>query len=260
MPILPILCLLAAYFLVRLATMLAGLAEGRLTRGSVTARPGSSAAAVPGRARWLRAGLLALLVAGALAQGLGHSIHAGMVLSRADTRNLTRAWMVANIPAGTRIVAEPVSPDEWAHQTRPGTSTASNPPQWSKYPSLVSRISPSGALEANATHQVGIEEYERTLSPALIGYYVRSGYCWVISGSTQSGRAFADPGAVPQAIVYYRALAAQGQVVYRASPYGSGQRPVPFGFDWSFDYYPLAYERPGPQMTIYRLHGGRCGS
>jgi 4-amino-4-deoxy-L-arabinose transferase-like glycosyltransferase len=260
MPILPILCLLGAYFLVRLGTTLGGLAEGRLARGFAMARPGSGAASVPARTRWLRAGLLALLVAGALAQGLAHSIHAGMVLSRADTRNLTRAWMVANIPAGTRIVAEPVSPDEWAHQTRPGSSTAGNPLQWNKYASLVSRISASGALEANARHQVGIEEYERTLSPALIGYYLRNGYCWVISGSTQSGRAFADPGAVPRAIAYYRALVTHGEVVYRASPYGSARRPVPFGFDWSFDYYPLAYERPGPQMTIYRLHGGRCRS
>jgi hypothetical protein len=33
---------------------------------------------------------------------------------------------------------------------------------------------------------------------------------------------------------------------------------VPFGFDWSFDYYPLAYHRPGPQITVYRLHGGGC--
>jgi hypothetical protein len=34
---------------------------------------------------------------------------------------------------------------------------------------------------------------------------------------------------------------------------------VAFNFDWSFDYYPLAYARPGPLMTVYRLYGGRCG-
>jgi hypothetical protein len=106
---------------------------------------------------------------------------------------------------------------------------------------------------------VQIENYERTLAPALIGYYTSHRYCWVLSGSTQSGRAFADPAAVPLAIAYYRALAQQGEVVYRASPYGRGEGPVAFGFDWSFDYYPLAYRRPGPQITIYRLHGGRCG-
>jgi 4-amino-4-deoxy-L-arabinose transferase-like glycosyltransferase len=238
MPILPVLCLLAAYFIVSLARLLA-------------------ATAVRGGVPWLRAGLLGALIAAALVQGLLHSIHTDQALSRADTRNLTRAWMLAHVPAGTAIVAEPVSPDEWARQVRPGTSTAENPHQWAKYPSLVSRITASGALAAS-THQVTIEEYERTLSPALIGYYLAHGYCWVLSGSIQSGRAFADPAAVPQAIAYYRALAAEGEVVYRSTPYERGRGPVPFGFDWSFDYYPFAYERPGPQITIYRLHGGRC--
>jgi hypothetical protein len=202
---------------------------------------------------------VSVLVAGTLAQGLVHSVHAGLVLSRADTRNLTRAWMLTHIPAGAPIVAEPVSPNEWANETRSGTSTASNPPRWRKYASEVSRISASGALEPNTLKKVSIEEYERTLAPGLIAYYETNGYCWVVSGSTQSGRAFADPAAVPEAIAYYRALAAQGTVVYRSSPYARGQGPVAFGFDWSFDYYPLAYARPGPQMTIYRLHGGRCG-
>ena len=121
-------------------------------------------------------------------------------------------------------------------------------------------ISTDGTLVPGAAKIVGIEDYERTLAPALIGYYERNGYCWVVRGSTQSGRALADPREVPLAPAYYSALQRQGEVVYRASPYGRGQRPVAFNFDWSFDYYPLAYDRPGPEMTIYRLHGGRCGS
>jgi hypothetical protein len=103
-----------------------------------------------------------------------------------------------------------------------------------------------------------LENYERTLGPALIPYYEQHGYCWVISGFTQSGRAFADPEIVPDAIAYYRALAQQAQVVYRASPYAPGKGPIPFSFDWTFDYYPLAFHRPGPEMTVYRLRGGRC--
>jgi hypothetical protein len=258
MPILPIACLLAAFFVLRVGDALLGLlGTRRLER-----RASAPLSRAPGRVRaprWIAAGVVSVLVAGTLAQGLVHSVHAGLVLSRADTRNLTRAWMLTHIPAGAPIVAEPVSPNEWANETRSGTSTASNPPRWRKYPSEISRIAASGALEPNTLRQVGIEEYERTLAPALIGYYERKGYCWVVSGSTQSGRAFADPAAVPHAIGYYRALAAQGEVVYRSSPYARGRGPVAFGFDWSFDYYPLAYERPGPQMTIYRLHGGRCG-
>lgn len=223
LPIFPILCLLAALFAVQLVDAIA------------RSRPR------------LRVAAGALLVAVLLVQGLVYSIHSGRVLARADTRNLTRVWMLAHIPPGAPIVVERVAPDGW------GT-------RWNKYPSLLLRISPTGAIEPDATEKVGIEDYERTLAPALIGYYQAHDYCWVVSGSTQSGRAFADPGEVPLAIAYYRALARQGEVVYRASPYTPGQGPVAFDFDWSFDYYPLAYDRPGPAMTVYRLHGGRCRS
>jgi 4-amino-4-deoxy-L-arabinose transferase-like glycosyltransferase len=234
LPIFPILCLLAAFFALRLLEVAV--------------------------ARRLQSGFAALLVAALLVQGLIYSVHAGLVLSRADTRNLTRAWMVTNVPQGASIVAEPVSPNEWAREVEHGSSTSANPYRWPKYPSLLSRISPEGALEPSSTplRKIGIEDYERTLSPALIGYYERNGYCWVVSGSTQSGRAFADPKAVPQAVAYYAALARAGEVVYRSSPYSHGRNRVGFDFDWSFDYYPLAYDRPGPEMTVYRLHGGRC--
>ncbi len=237
LPIFPLVCLLAAYFVVRLIAW--------------ATQPRSLPAAG-------RVAVATALIAALLAQGLIFSVHSGLVLSRADTRTLTREWMVANIPAGSRIVVEPVAPDEWAKQARPGTSTAANPYQWPKYAGLLPRVSAAGQLEAQARPQVGIENYETTLAPALIGYYEDNGYCWVISGSTQSGRAYADPRAVPQAVAYYEALARQGEVVYRASPYAHGHGPVSFGFDWSFDYYPLAYERPGPQMTVYRLRGGLC--
>jgi hypothetical protein len=238
LPIFPVVCLLAGFFLVR--------AIEAVTR---RARPSAP----------VRIAIAAVLVAATLAQGLIYSVHSGLVLSRTDTRTLTREWMLANIPKGAKIVVEPVAPDEWAREVARGTSTARNPYRWPKYPSLFSRVSAAGRLEPEPGPEAGIESYETTLWPVLIGYYEANGYCWVISGSTQSGRAFVDPGAVPHAIAYYRALARAGEVVYRASPYARGAGPVAFDFDWSFDYYPLAYDRPGPAMTVYRLHGGRCG-
>jgi Dolichyl-phosphate-mannose-protein mannosyltransferase len=253
LPIFPILCLLAAFFTLRAADALARLVVRR-RRGRPRSSSHLSGLAVPpsvlarrsrSPARW-RVALVTLFAAVLLAQGLIYSVHSGLVLSRADTRNLTRAWMVAHIPAGTPIVVEPVAPDAWGRR-------------WTKYPSELLRVTPAGTLIGNPTQLVTIEEYERTLAPTLLAYYRSTGYCFIVSGTTQSGRAFADPKAVPAAIAYYRALAAQGEVVYRASPYARGHGPVPFGFDWSFDYYPLAYHRPGPAMTVYRLHGGRCG-
>jgi hypothetical protein len=77
----------------------------------------------------------------------------------------------------------------------------------------------------------------------------------VVTGSTQTGRAYAEPDQVPDAIRYYDELRRRGHVVYRASPFAKGAKPVPFSFDSSFNAYPLAYERPGPEIVIYRLDG-----
>jgi 4-amino-4-deoxy-L-arabinose transferase-like glycosyltransferase len=235
LPIFPILCVLAAFFALELARSLAD--------------------------RWprLRTSAIALAVVAVCVQGLLYSVHSSLVLSRADTRNLTRAWMLANVPAGTRVVVEPVVPNAWVTDVGRGAAGATAP-RWLKYPSLRALVNPtSGALEPEG-RKVRPEDYVRTLSPALITYYERRGFCWLVSGITQSGRAFADPGAVPQAIAYYRALERQARVAYRVSPYRAGQGPVSFGFDWSFDYYPLAYGRPGPAMTVYRLPGAGCAA
>jgi len=254
MPILPLLCLLAAFFALQLAGALAGVL-GRALR-----RPAPSH---PRRRAQLAVAAGVLLAALLLAQGLVYSVHSGLVLARADTRNITRRWMLANVPRRARIVAEPVSPDGWAREDPGDVPPARNRGLWLKYPGLVNRLSPSdpaGPLLHDGGRVVGIEDYVRTLSPGLVSYYEQHGYCYVLSGSTQSGRAFADPHAVPLAIAYYRTLRERGEVVFRSSPYGRGGGAVPFGFDWSFDYYPLAYTRPGPEMTIYRLRGGRCAA
>jgi hypothetical protein len=240
LPIFPIACLLGAFFALALVDV--------LTRRARTEGPR------------LRAGLTALAVLLLCAQGLVYSIHSDLLLSRTDTRTLARQWMVAHIPPGTSIVAEPVSPDAWAYDIGRFNPNTINGARWNKYDSLRAAFAANGAFLGETGPSVGIEDYERTLRPALIPYYESQGYCWVVVGSTQAGRAYAEPRAVPQAIAYYQALARQGRVVYRVSPYAAGAKPVAFNFDWSFDYYPLSYQRPGPEMTIYRLSGGRCRS
>ena len=55
-----------------------------------------------------------------------------------------------------------------------------------------------------------------------------------------------------------RELERRADVVHEDSPYDAGADPVEFNFDWSFQYYPLAYHRPGTLMTVFRLRGGRC--
>jgi hypothetical protein len=231
LPIFPILCLLAAFFALRVA------------------------GAIPARIPAARAAAIVIAAAALCAQGVLYSVHSSLVLSRADTRNLTRAWMVAHVPAGTPIVVEPVVPNGWVTDIGRGAEQA----RWIKYTSLLAVIDPRTGAPEREERRVRPEDYERTLGPALISYYERQGFCWVLTGSTQSGRAFGDPRTVPEAIAYYRELAGgRARALSSFSPYARGRRPVPFGFDWSFDYYPLAYERPGPLMTVYRLTGGRC--
>ncbi len=261
--IFPIACVLAAYFafvLVAAATVrVARLPRSPVERESSpprgTDRSGVRETGAPTRAR-----VAAILVSGLatiilLAQGLLYSAHNDLVLARADTRNLTRNWMVAHVPSGGRIVLEPVVLNSWIEEG----GGASRGERWLKYLATRSVIAPDGRLAPQAPRDVALEDYETTLSPALIGWYERQGYCWVVSGSTESGRALADPLAAPLAVAYYRALAARAQIAYRVSPYAPGSRPPAFSFDWTFDYYPLSYRRPGPEMTVYRLRGGRCG-
>jgi hypothetical protein len=102
---------------------------------------------------------------------------------------------------------------------------------------------------------VKVDRYERTLRPQLLDEYAARGYCWVAVGSMQQARAFAQPQLVPAAIAYYRALARRADLLLRVSPYSTGATPPAFNFDWSFDYEPGAYARPGPQIAVYRLRG-----
>ncbi len=212
----------------------------------------------PVAGRGFAIGLYTVAALALCGQGLAYSVHSGRLLSRQDTRALTRAWMVAHIPPGTKVVIEPVVPDGWAQDVGHPSRATANGNRWSKYPVFRTTLPLGGASPAGVPRTVTVEDYERTLRPALLRAYEAGGYCYVIVGSTQRGRAEADRHGVPGAIAYYRALEASADVIYRATPYGPGESSVPFNFDFSFDQYPMAYDRPGPEMTVYRLKTGRC--
>jgi hypothetical protein len=129
-----------------------------------------------------------------------------------------------------------------------------------RYATWLTDIDPQGQpLPAGQRRYVLVDQYERTLRPALLDEYVQHGFCWVVIGSLQAGRAFAQPYAVPSAVAYYAALASRARLVYHVSPFTPGQRPIPFNFDWSIDYYPRQFHQPGPEISVYRLTGGNCG-
>ncbi|WP_205698648.1 glycosyltransferase family 39 protein [Conexibacter sp. SYSU D00693] len=229
MPVFPIVCLLGAYFAVEAVRWAA--------RRAPMFRPTFYAIA-------------AVLLCG---QAAVASVHIAQVLSREDTRNMTREWFVANVPVKTKVVVEPVVPDGWAQDVGDPSPLTANGNRWVKYPTSRSLLANDGTELPPPGRIVNIEDYERTLFPELVDEYVEQGYCWVVVGSTQRGRAEVEPEVVPRALAYYRELERRADVAYKASPYKKGKGPVEFNFDWSFDFYPLDYHRPGPTMWVYHL-------
>ncbi|HEY6762023.1 MAG TPA: glycosyltransferase family 39 protein [Baekduia sp.] len=236
MPVFPMICLLAAYAVIRAAGWIGG------------------------RRPVLAPTLLVLAAALLCGQSLIYSLHSGQVLSRDDTRNMARAWFVAHVPPKAKVVVEPVVPDGWAQDIGHPSPLTSNGNRWVKFPTSRSNIANDGSEIKGPGRIVNIEDYERTLYPGLVDRYEEQGYCWVVVGSTQRGRAEVEPDAVPRALAYYKELERRSDTAYVASPYRDGAKPVDFNFDWSFDFYPRAYHRPGPVMTIYHLKGGRCAT
>ncbi|HEV7808017.1 MAG TPA: glycosyltransferase family 39 protein, partial [Solirubrobacteraceae bacterium] len=138
MPVFPFVCILAAYAAIELAQW--------ASRRSPALKPT----------------FLALAVVAVCGQGFVYSLHSGLVLSREDTRNLTRAWMVANVPAGQKVVVEPVVPDQWAQDIGNPLPIVSNGNRWNKYPLSRSQIDPkTGARVSGPGVIVNIEDFER---------------------------------------------------------------------------------------------------
>lgn len=234
LPVLPLIALLAAYAAVR---------GWELVRER---RPGLAT---------LAGFALALALVG---QGIVYSVHSGIVLAREDTRNIAREWLVSNVPAGGKLVIEPIVPQAYIQDPDGPHPVTPVGDRWIKYPSGKTTIDNQGrSLPRGRSRIINVEDYERIVRPALLKDYRARGFCWVMIGSTQYGRAFSEPEKVPNAMRYYRDLNRRGTPVFAALPYRR-QAQVGFNFDWSFDYYPLAYRRPGPEVFIYRISGPLC--
>ncbi len=190
--------------------------------------------------RWPRWRLVVTVVAvGALLiPSLLHSVHADLVRGRTDTRQLTRQWMLENVPPGDQVVGEVFGPKAFA-----------GPKSWKVW--SLHRLVQDRVGLAEVVPLDGIAEY---LDPSLVDLFRQRGYCWVVTGSLWYDRALVEPEETPDAVAYYERLADESEVAYQVSPYLPGRGPVPFNLDWAINHYPFAYHLPGGEMIVYHLN------
>jgi 4-amino-4-deoxy-L-arabinose transferase-like glycosyltransferase len=204
---------------------------------------------------------LALVV---IAQPLLADVRTARVLGREDTLSQARSWLDAHYPPGLRVSIEPAVPGRYFRSNPDGhippwLSRCPQRPGWTErgwsYLAAGDRrvcerykpglfVRPDGGVRASAYHSV--------LGPEVIEDYRLYGYCVVMTVNVVRERALETGD--PRARAYYRRLERESWPLAYFSPYKYGYKPVPFSFDLSYNYYPRAYERPGPVVDIRRLH------
>jgi hypothetical protein len=197
---------------------------------------------VPGT-RVVRAAALAVVGLGVLAQPILADVRTARLLGRADTRQVARDWLVRHYPARLRIVIEPAVPPRYYRRI---TNSGRGDPQHKQFIRGFIR-------DINDTH----DDYGSTLTPATLNTYRRAGFCLVMTMSLIRGRA--QNAHLAPALAYYKALGQQSKLLLHVSPYKRGAKPVKFNFDLSYNYYPTAFDRPGPEIWLYRLNNCKQG-
>jgi hypothetical protein len=188
----------------------------------------------------------AALLAGVLVQPLAADVRTSDVLGRKDTRQVARDYLASHYATDLRAVIEPAVPDSYYN--------VPNGPARKKQ--FVRGFIRDIRRQAGADAPEGTNStYANTLHPALIDDYRRTGFCLVATMSVIRGRA--ENAALPLALAYYRRLQAESTQIAYDSPYKPGRGPVPLHFDFSYNYYPTAYYRPGPEVRLYRLNDCR---
>ena len=177
--------------------------------------------------------------------------------SRAPTRATWRApgWSTTCRPA-RKIVVEPVVPDAWAQRHRPPVPGHRQRRALVKFPTSRSNIADDGSIDPGA----GADRQHRGLRAHALPRADRPLRAEGLLLGGQSARRSAgarrpSPTTCRRRSPTTASSSAAPTSSTRPRPYRKGAKPGEFNFDWSFDFYPLAYDRPGPVMPVYRLQG-----
>jgi hypothetical protein len=188
--------------------------------------------------RFAQAGALAVVGLAVMAVPIAADVRTARLLGREDSRQLARDWLVAHYPKRLRIVIEPAVPARYYRVVgHPGNK----------------QFIRGFIRDITDTHL----DYASTLNPATVDRYRSAGFCLVMSMSLIRGRA--QNAHFAPALAYYDRLRRESKLIYHGTPYKSGAKPVKFNFDLSYNYYPTAFDRPGPEIWIYRLNNCKQG-
>lgn len=168
--------------------------------------------------------LLGGLVAITLAQPVVDSVRSDLVLSREYTLTEAEEWVSTRLDADDGIVVEPSVPATYLAGDDAPARYLIEPPY---------------------------QAYESRLTPALIQDYRDAGFCWVVVNSHQRDRGLS--AGLAGARAYYDTLEDESRLAALFTPYREGAEPPDFSFDFSFNWYPTAYRRPGPLVEIREL-------
>jgi hypothetical protein len=174
--------------------------------------------------RGLRIAVLVALAIALTTESAIASVGLDRKLGRADSRTQARAWLLAHVPLGTRIAVEPVWPDAMLAGTE--------------------------ARRLFNVLQPPLGDSTVMLTPGYIDDFRASGTCWVVTQNTWTDRALDIAPA--EARAFQERLQRESDVHVTFSPWKPG-RNVRLNFDWSFDYYPDSFVRPGTLVEIYHL-------
>jgi hypothetical protein len=221
LPMYPVIALLAGVGIVRLVQLIPLIGRRRLLAGTT----------------------VALVTALVLIHPVTADVRTMEVLGKKDTRELGRDYLVKNYPQSLRAVIEPAVPTSFYRIER----SKSRKRQFVR--GFIRDIRRAQNVEAPDGTSI---TYAASLNPEVIDQYRQKGFCLVMTMSLIRGRA--ENAKVPGALKYYDRLERESKLVFQASPYDKGAKPVPLHFDFSYDYYPTAFNRPGPEIKVYRLN------
>lgn len=203
---------------------------------------------IPWRKPVLHAGLVAIITGLVLIQPVAADVRSMEVLGKKDTRERARDFLVDNYPESLRAVIEPAVPTSFYRIER----SRSRKRQFVR--GFIRDIRRAANVDAPDGTTI---TYAASLNPGAIDQYRSKGFCLVVTMSLIRGRA--ENARVPGALAYYDRLERESDLVYRASPYDKGAKPVPLHFDFSYNYYPRAFNRPGPEINVYELRNCKQG-